>query len=492
MVAEADGGHSRWHPLTTCTAPALVPGLPVGEFTVIGRCAPGARVERFPITALENVPPEDQARVAGSVDGWLGPILERLSRGELPPREFRPIEAGETVDAMPDEVLRPVDGPLWVSGAGLRLRGRAASRVLGDAELAPVGRQDWMVADGPVQASAHDTAALLADGRLRPALEATAGRALHAIRVTLASEEEAERDRVAARLVQDAKLVADTNRELADLMDGTARRHGAAVRGDDLLGAVALVADELGVAVRRPPPSAALGPRVDELAEIVRASGMNTREIRLARNWFQEDAGPMLGFLAEDERPVALVRRTFGYELRDPHDGSARRVTPAVAAELQPKGHAFYRQLPDRPMTGRELLRSARAARKRDLVAFLVSALAVAGLSLLVPLASGEILGTLVPERRARPRRTALPRPPGRRRRDRAVRRRTEPRRAPDRGPAPVERPGGHLGPGAADAAQLLPALVDRRPRHPDPRAHPDAGAARHAEHQGRGRAGRG
>lgn len=397
VFGDPDGGHGRWHPLVSCAAPALLPGLPPGEFTMIGRCAPGARVERLQITTLDEVAPADQAALGTAVDNWLGPVLERLSRGELPPREFRAVEPGEVVAAEADQVLRPVGGPLWVSGAGLRLRGRAASRILEPGEIAPVGRWDWMVADGAVEVTAIDTAALIASGRLRPMLELTAVHALQAIRVALASEDEAERDRIAGRLARDAQLAVDTNRDLAHLVEGTPRRPGGLLGGDDLLTAVGLVAGELGAVVRRPPPSAGQGRRVDQLAEIVRASGLYSREVKLGRGWFREDAGPLLGFVADDGRPVALLRRTFGYELHDPRDGSTRRVTADVAGTLAETGRALYRQLPDRPLRGRDLLRFGATGTRRDVVTFLVAALAVAGLSLLVPLASGQVLGTLVP-----------------------------------------------------------------------------------------------
>lgn len=63
----------RWHPLMTCAAPAVVPGLPQGELQMIGRGTPGSRVEQLPLTALDDLDPAE-------VDAWLEPVMERVSR----------------------------------------------------------------------------------------------------------------------------------------------------------------------------------------------------------------------------------------------------------------------------------------------------------------------------------------------------------------------------------------------------------------------------
>lgn len=398
MVLDSEGGESRWRPLMSVPAGTLVPGLPPSDFVVIGRGAPGARVERVSRDAIADFSEEHCATVAAGINSWLEPVLDRLGEAELPPREFRPAEAGDELKLEAEEVVRPVGGVLWFEAPGARVRGRAGSRVLKPGELVPVGEGDWLVAESELTARVSSTAHLVSNGRLWEAFDAVAQQAVNSLTVGVARDEEAELQRMGRRATRDQELRAETDREFAALMEPS--RNGRVTRAarDPAMAAVTIAANDLDVEARRPPPSAGLAPRVDELAEIIRASGLYSREVSLKGRWWREDAGTMIGFLGEEQRPVALLRRTLGYEVHDPATGEAKRVDAAVAAELGDTGRALYRQLPDRRLRGRDLVRFGLQGTRRDGIAFVLSGVAVAGLSLLVPIASGEILGTLVPE----------------------------------------------------------------------------------------------
>jgi len=398
MVADTAEGESRWRPLMSVPAGTLVPGLPPADFVVIGRGTPDTRIQRVDRHTIAEISPDQYGAVAAGFDGWLAPFLARLGEEELPPREFIAAEAGDELKLGAQEVVRPVGTVLWFEAPGARLRGRAGSRILGQGELAPVGEGDWLFAEGEVTARAWSTAELVSTGRLWDAFDVLAGQAVRALTVGLARDEESELERMSQRASRDLELRSETQREFAALMEPG--RNGRVPRGvrDPVLAAVTIAARELGVEARRPPASAGLAPRVDQLAEIIRASAMYSREVVLRGAWWRQDAGTIIAFRGEERRPVALLRRSLGYELHDPVSGETQRVDADLAAELEDTGRALYRQLPDRPLKGWELVRFGGHGTRRDVIAFVLAGLAVAGLSLLVPIASGEILGTLVPD----------------------------------------------------------------------------------------------
>jgi NHLM bacteriocin system ABC transporter ATP-binding protein len=406
----------RWRPLMSVESGTLIPGLKPARFTTVIRPAPGARIERVSRDDLVEIAGRDAPAAAAAAEQWLRPLLDRLGSEELPPREFTPIEEGEEIQVSDGEVIRPVGEILWVSGPGVRLRGRAGSRRLKAGEIAPVGESDWLVSEGERSLRGHSTAELVEGGRFWENWEERiAGQAVRALAAGIAREEEAELQQMAERQTRDAELRAETASEFAGLMNPLDESRITRAARDPMLAAVRVVCGELGVEARRPPPSARLAPRVDELAEIVRASGMYSREVTLRGAWWKEDAGPMVGFLKREEeddeeaapssnggpprsgRPVALVRGAFGYELRDPVEGRTERVNAEVAKTLDPTARTLYRNLPDKPLTGLELIRYGAKGTRRDFIVFLVAAVIVAGLGLLVPIASGEILGTLIP-----------------------------------------------------------------------------------------------
>ncbi len=415
MAVKGDEGdeEGRWRPLSSAGAGTLIPGLEPDRFTTVIRPAPGARVERIDRGELRRIAEADPAAAAEAVESWLRPVLERLGGAELPPREFTPIEAGEEVQLTDGEAVRPVGDILWVSGPGVRLRGRAGSRRLKAGETAPVGEGDWLIAEGELSLRGYSTAQLVEAGEFWTHWEERVSKqAVRALSVGIAQEEEAELEQMALRASRDAELKAETETEFADLMNPLDQRRVGRASRDPLLAAVRIVTNDLGVEARRPPPSARLAPRVDELVEIVRASGLYSREVTLRGQWWKEDAGPMVAFLRGEEeegesngiapegrgRAVALVRTAFGYQLRDPVTNESVRVDAGVAARLQPHARSLYRQLPDRRLSGIDLIRFGAHGTRRDLIVFIVAAFVVAGLGLLVPIASGEILGTLIPD----------------------------------------------------------------------------------------------
>ena len=406
VVGEAgDDGESRWRPLLSAEAGTLVPAIPGAAFRLVGRRSPGARVLEVSLPELREAAHDQSEEAAVALDRWLAHMLTVLAADELPPRDFRPIELGDRIEAAEGDVLRRVGEQIWCEAPGARLRGRAGSRVLTEGELAPLGPNDWLQCERETIVTARGSADLIAGGELFAALDRVIANAARALTTALLRDEEAELARLGERVRLDERLRDETSAEFAALMEE--RPIGIRPGRDPLLAAVSLVAGRLGAEARRPPASARLAPRVDELAEIVRASGLFSREVSLrAKRWWKEDAGPIVGFLeqpadedgAEPEaRPVALLRAPFGYELHDPVTGETRRVDAEVSASLREHGHSLYKQLPDRPLGGLELVRFGLVGTRRDLAVFGIAALAVAGLSLLLPIASGDILSHLVP-----------------------------------------------------------------------------------------------
>jgi NHLM bacteriocin system ABC transporter ATP-binding protein len=401
-----DDGESRWRPLLSAGTGTLAPAIPGKSFSLVGRRSPGSRVVEIS-TAELRAASEGQSEAAGAaLDVWLEHILAAMAADELPPREFTPIELGDRLAAAEGDVLRRIGEQIWVQAPGARLRGRAGSRLLKEGELAPLGPNDWLLCERDTTVIARGSAELIAGGELFEALDRVIGNAGRALTAALLREEEAERKRIGERNRLDERLREETAAEFASLMEE--RRVGAVRPGrDPLLAAVSLVAEHLGTEAQRPPASARIAPRVDELAEIVRASRMFSREVSLrAKRWWKEDAGPIVAFReipggddgADPEvRPVALLRGRFGYELHDPVTGETQRVDAAVSATLREHGHSLYRQLPDRPINGLELVKFGLAGTRRDVVVFALAAIFVAGLSLLLPIASGDVLSHLVP-----------------------------------------------------------------------------------------------
>ena len=170
-----------------------------------------------------------------------------------------------------------------------------------------------------------------------------------------------------------------------------------AAEGDDPMDAVfAVVAKVHGVPFAAPPPGPGSAERITLLA---RSARVRTRRVRLTDDWWRQDSGPMIGYVAEDHRPVALVPRgATRYELIDPRSHSRVVLDEKTAGVVEPDAVVVYRPLPDGPLTIGALLRSALVHARSDLVWLVAFAIGSALVALAVPIVTGLIVGIVIPE----------------------------------------------------------------------------------------------
>ncbi|MEO6827366.1 MAG: NHLP bacteriocin export ABC transporter permease/ATPase subunit [Microbacteriaceae bacterium] len=203
--------------------------------------------------------------------------------------------------------------------------------------------------------------------------------------------------RVQAQRITHQTAFADGLEALSTLLEPDADDPQRAKAGESsLTGAFRAVARSQGVTVVLP---AAAASGEDPLTSIARASGVRTRSVSLAGSWWREDCGPMLGFLSDDHQAVALVPvRPGRYELIDTAAGSREIVDEQRAAKLEPGAFAVYRPLPSGPLSIRTVLTSSLAETRPDLIRLILFAVASALVALVVPIVTGQIVGSVIPE----------------------------------------------------------------------------------------------
>lgn len=170
-----------------------------------------------------------------------------------------------------------------------------------------------------------------------------------------------------------------------------------AAEGDDPIDAAfAVVAKVHGVTFAALPPGPGSAERLTLLA---RSARVRTRRVRLTDDWWRRDSGPMIGYLAEDHRPVALVPRgATRYELIDPQRHSRVVLDGTTAAAVEPDAVVVYRPLPDGPLTIGALVRSALVHARSDVAWLVAFAIGSALVALAVPIVTGRIVGIVIPE----------------------------------------------------------------------------------------------
>ena len=197
------------------------------------------------------------------------------------------------------------------------------------------------------------------------------------------------------RKKRERELLSDSFETIARAVAG--RKTTSSFRDDaDVSDAVSALLKYLGVKEKEVPPK--IKGLQDRLDFLLSSTGVLYREVILTRGWHQDAMGAMITTLREDGAVVAVLPADLGgYEYTNPHTGTRERVTAAVEKQLGEEALCFYRPLPMRELTLRDLFRyMASCVTPRDLAGFGVAALAVTVVGMLMPKLNQILIGPVV------------------------------------------------------------------------------------------------
>ena len=167
----------------------------------------------------------------------------------------------------------------------------------------------------------------------------------------------------------------------------------------ELLMAAGAVGRVLGIVIHPPARSENLDRLKEPLAAIARASRIRTRQVLLSDQWWQKDCGPLLAFLGERKRPVALIpRKAAHYEVFDPQQSERYALTAEVLEQLHPLAYTFYRPLPKEAFKALEFFRFSLWGLRRDISVILLAGVTATLMGMLTPQATAILIDKAIPD----------------------------------------------------------------------------------------------
>jgi len=403
------GSGSRIH-LWTATAGQMLCGFAPLDGDGLGLLAvghPGTRLRRLSEAKLRELlrDPAAAAELAGRLDDWLSGLFAEITRTAAP-KVFAELRPGvETRLEETGRTARSRQGVTWVR----HLEG--TSHLLGEDRLAlsdgglvPIPESLWLVGAGGVRISAFPTTAVLGEEGLWQGLARFHAVCLRYVALLAERAELQERERLGRKVDLDRSTLRGAYARLAAVLqplsgDGTT----LAATADPLLAAVQLAGQAQGIAIHSLPEWQQGARQGDRLAQICEASRVRSRRVILRDDWWCRDNGPLVAFRVLDSeqkihRPVALLPASArSYEMADPVELTRSPVDAALAESLSGEAHMLYSPLPERPVTGKDLLRFGLRGRRGDLLAVLLVGIAGGLLALLVPVLTGQLFGNVIP-----------------------------------------------------------------------------------------------
>lgn len=373
-------------------------GPPVAGRALLAVGLPETRLRKLPFERVRALArdPSFAPAVTHLVDGWIEAVSAGVARDVqaridvlLEPEVAQPIAANARFQARREVVwLPPSSGDMLfigmeeIPGAGARF---------------PVAHHAWAQALAPLSLTGEATAAVIADEQTWIGFARFLALVAHCEamnrRLSEVDDLNRQRDRAAAGERATQRALAD----LASVLNATAPVAEATVE-DPLFLACTAVGRTQEI-VFQPPAEMLKGePLEDPLGAITRATRVRSRKVALNGDWWTQDGGAMLGFLADKRQPVALLPAGSGrYVLHNPQDGSESPITADVAATLESFAHVFYRSFGSGIIRGRELLRFGARGLQPEIWRLLAFGLGGGVLSTLPAIATAAVFDSLVP-----------------------------------------------------------------------------------------------
>ncbi len=168
-----------------------------------------------------------------------------------------------------------------------------------------------------------------------------------------------------------------------------------------LLAAAGAVGKSLGMKISPPSKSEDLKRLDNPLQAIARASRLRMRQVLLRDKWWQQDCGPLIGYLQQDKQsqPVALLPiSSNSYELYNPITQNRSLVDADIAQTINPVAYMFYRSFADKALTVVDILKFALQGRGKDLLIIVFSSIVITLLGMLTPQATAILIDNAIPD----------------------------------------------------------------------------------------------
>ncbi|MBD3308268.1 NHLP bacteriocin export ABC transporter permease/ATPase subunit [candidate division KSB3 bacterium] len=334
--------------------------------------------------------------ISDLIDQWIGAVLETF-KTEMIPKDCQILpEDEDTLELKGQMSYKPQKGVVWImhQEGGSQFMGNAVFPEIRGEMYFPVSQRTWLSTLEPTTLTYAPTLNLVEKPLFWQAFEHFHLFLIESLIRISELEVQAETERL-KRKAEDERLsfsnalgylLSVVKKEKDFLTEDTA---------DPLLSACRVVGNALNIKIR-PHPDAQKGRNT--LEDILRASRVKKREVLLRDNWWQQDSGPLLGYIEEDKRPVALIPKSSrSYILFDPVKKTRTKVTAKVADTLEGKAYAFYVPFPDHVLTWKDLLKLGVQDIKGDIGMVVLMGISGALLGLLTPVIIGIIFDTIIP-----------------------------------------------------------------------------------------------
>ncbi len=160
-----------------------------------------------------------------------------------------------------------------------------------------------------------------------------------------------------------------------------------------------IVGENLGIKIKEPLAETEENRFYSYIYMITKASKIRLRKVTLDDKWWQKDSGPLLGFLKNNDSPVALIPSSLrSYNIIDPATDKKTVVTEETSSSLHNTAYIFYKPLPEKKLTFFDILQFAFPRYKNEILRFIPLGIVIGLLGMFFPVATGLFFDKIIPQ----------------------------------------------------------------------------------------------
>ena len=332
---------------------------------------------------------------------WLNRFNSRVFDTAAPTIQVEAAEAGYFSLTKGQNWQPAPDTLLWVEvkEGVVFLLGQKELVITAEIKSFPVTHSFWLESHNTVQFNAKTTGSIKDAECILSGLSIFHGQFLFFLQHWTQEKRAIERERLNKREQLDRQVTAEALAELTSPIMPH-QTTDVLIGEDPLLAAAGAVGKALGMEINPPSQSEDLQHLDNPLLAIARASRLRMRQVLLRDNWWQQDCGPLVGYLQQDEEslPVALLQASNGsYEIYNSTAQNRIVVNANVAREIEPMAYMFYRSFADKALNILDIVKFALTGRVKDLLIIVFSSIVVTLLGMLTPQATAILIDSAIP-----------------------------------------------------------------------------------------------
>lgn len=202
-------------------------------------------------------------------------------------------------------------------------------------------------------------------------------------------------EQIEDRKKQERRMLTDSYERLQ--LTVTGRKSGESfLEGEDVNDAIEALLKYFGIRERTIPANVRdLEGRLDYLLS---SSDIMYRKVTLEEGWHEDAMGVLITNLTENGAVITVMRDAAGvYSYQDPLTGRTVHVTRAQEKKIGNEAYCFYRPLPLRKITLRDLIQyMASTLSSWDIAAFVMSSMAITLVGMILPKLNHILMGEVV------------------------------------------------------------------------------------------------